>query len=178
MRKAGTEEKLQVSECKVLSAPIPAFLIEKLKTVPQRTCSPSSLGFALKDVHARQGLTQVLTADFIRNELCQRLGNMRRPVTVASANRLRAEEQTHSEALIPVAVVGPPPFAIRRSAVPGGIVPGAAADHAFCVPACPPAPGHPHRPRDSCHRITRFSANSRLPRLVHEQKVKCIGEGA
>ena len=81
-----------------------------------------------------------MTDDLIRNELHQRLGNMRRPVTVASANRLRAEEQTDSEALIPVAVVGPVPVAIRRSAVPGGIVPGATTDHAFCVPACPPAP--------------------------------------
>ena len=108
--------------------------------MPQRTCSPSASGIALKDLHARQGLTQVLTADFIANEFRQRHGNMRRPVTVASANRLRAEEQTDSEALIPVAVVGPPPVAISRSAVPGGIVPGASTDHAFCVPACSPAP--------------------------------------
>lgn len=145
--------------------------------MPQRTCSPSSLGVALKDVHARRGLTKDLTADFIANELRQQLGNMRRPVTVAAANRLRAEEQTDSEALIPVAVVGPPPVAIRRSAVPGGIVPGATTDHAFCVPACPPAPEQLNRPAGSGHRITPFAASSRHPRSEREQKGKYTGIG-
>lgn len=145
--------------------------------MPQRTCSLSSPGIAQKDVHARQGLTQVLTADLIRNELSQRLGNMRRPVTVASANRLRAEEQTDSKALIPVAVVGPPPVAICRSAVPGGIVPGATTDHALCVPACPPVPEQLSRPADSCHRIAPFSANSRHPPSEHERKRSALGKG-
>lgn len=59
--------------------------------------------------------------------------NMGRPVEVASSILVRAEKQTDSEALIPVAVVGPPPVAIRRAAVPGRIVPTAASDHAIGV---------------------------------------------
>ena len=49
----------------------------------------------------------------------------------------RSEEQTDTEALVPVTVVGPPPVAIRRAAVPGRVVPAAAAYDAVSVPACP-----------------------------------------
>ena len=52
-------------------------------------------------------------------------------------NHPRSEEQTDTKALVPVTVVRPPPVAIRRAAVPGRVVPAAAAYDPVRVPACP-----------------------------------------
>jgi hypothetical protein len=88
------------------------------------------------DVDARRGLIQVLS----RSSANPGSGKTRRPSATATAVGRRAGEQTDPESLIPVAVLGPVPVAIRRAAVPGRVVPGAAAYHPQDVPAFPHGP--------------------------------------
>ena len=56
---------------------------------------------------------------------------------MAPAFDFRAGKQPNAEALIPVAVVGRPPVAIRGLAPPGGVVPAAAARSALAFTVYP-----------------------------------------
>ena len=71
----------------------------------------------------------------------------------------RAGKQSNAIALIPVAVVGPPPVAVRGLAPPGGVVPATAADDALAFTVYP----HSDAPTDRLYvkkNIAKPSAKS------------------